>query len=1160
MPIAEQDRKRALGLGADPSDERTRSHLIRYINLRLLAAGLSSGAVDEDADFNEVAHGMAENLQEKNRLLADHRCPVDQRIEDWLQQHFADLGDEGHLRLPSQTFELDRHGVARELSLPVGADSFKNELIESYRVANGVLHNPRNDRRTTKGTFHVVEGGLPVPADKKAVPRVTFARLFKAAVQLPQAYGTLPFTSDMETPAQSFVSLLLRPVVCPEVPGISPEKSMEVRFYVPGSMVSNLDFVESIFGNAGHPVLPENDAALDVQHWTGHTGCVILAPQLSQLTKKELGLPHVDDATDRQKRDGMCWASEDEVYNDGTPFKLTCRTAEGVIVTLIADNYFGYCKKEVKTQLSYATNLHGQTEEEHAGGALAFAGYNLGESFQARSYAVNQRTFDEVVRDCGPWLDVQPEGYAVDTRWPDLVYVPGDSFFSVADQSASWERDGVAQSLQLQPGKVYMTPSGYKVRLQKHPAAPSWRLVGSVGEGTFCHKPCTVSGGGKSEISKSLSDYMLYGPIFTADIERDLDQVQALIERDYADRWHPENRPAHYADRPSRPVLSPKRSLGSVIKLLNPSTEYNDAYNAWLAGIDNYILSMVFVVKRLYRPEWGDNWREYFGADLINGFPGHELKHNGRKVVGSYLRVGFHGDQQWRTFKLRQDFMPADKVQTEDDISTSVVVPVGQLDNLPDLGSARTSAKLLTNCEYRLFQRPDEAIHRGFDRQAELDMSRHGSFLSNYQPMPMADIRTMADEVVTFDAFSVPMQRFLREASGSDQAYAVCSANPRIVDGKPTKNPRYLQDRPDLQTPFESYVARMGMRLARGARADQAVPEPVSAVLLGRRNNPAEHAAGIRGLAVYNPLHYQDLPELFMDFVCSLTGKSPSTTGAGSEGALTKGPFNALLPVTDLNNALVSFILTGHGGFSSSAGYVGPNVRVDHDLSLLVPEIWSRMSPLEREPQHMIERGLLERLEDFEHNGEQIAASRLGWRITQDFVRTYFGRVFDNPAKVFDATLLKPETQGLEDFVDGIKNITEAHQRVAKFYFEDGSVELACPPLKALLTIMAEGNWQGKDVHDPDVRAMFTLEALLKSDWYRARLEARRDHEIALWQRHLASLDAFMARDSHVGETERLNLAERRAWVEAQLAVSSAPGRVDELVGTLGLDPAVALG
>ncbi len=63
-----------------------------------------------------------------------------------------------------------------------------------------------------------------------------------------------------------------------------------------------------------------------------------------------------------------------------------------------------------------------------------------------------------------------------------------------------------------------------------------------------------------------------------------------------------------------------------------------------------------------------------------------------------------------------------------------------------------------------------------------------------------------------------------------------------------------------------------------------------------------------------------------MDFVASLTGKSPATTGFGSEGALTKGPFNALWPVVDLNNALVSAILTGYAGFTTSAGYVGPNV------------------------------------------------------------------------------------------------------------------------------------------------------------------------------------------------------------------------------------------
>jgi hypothetical protein len=32
---------------------------------------------------------------------------------------------------------------------------------------------------------------------------------------------------------------------------------METRFFAPASMVSNLDFVEGIFGNGGDPDLPE---------------------------------------------------------------------------------------------------------------------------------------------------------------------------------------------------------------------------------------------------------------------------------------------------------------------------------------------------------------------------------------------------------------------------------------------------------------------------------------------------------------------------------------------------------------------------------------------------------------------------------------------------------------------------------------------------------------------------------------------------------------------------------------------------------------------------------------------------------------------------------------------------------------------------------------
>src|SRR6185369_3246727 len=107
---------------------------------------------------------------------------------------------------------------------------------------------------------------------------------------------------------------------------------------------------------------------------------------------------------------------------------------------------------------------------------------------------------------------------------------------------------------------------------------------------------------------------------------------------------------------------------------------------------------------------------------------------------------------------------------------------------------------------------------------------------------------------------------------------------------------------------------------------NEAVLTPVGAVVPGRRNNPPEAAARIRSLAVYNPIHFMELPELFMEYISSMTGKSPSTTGAGSEGALTKGPFNALPAIYDLNATLVSYLLTGHDAFITSAGYVGPHL------------------------------------------------------------------------------------------------------------------------------------------------------------------------------------------------------------------------------------------
>jgi hypothetical protein len=398
------------------------------------------------------------------------------------------------------------------------------------------------------------------------------------------------------------------------------------------------------------------------------------------------------------------------------------------------------------------------------------------------------------------------------------------------------------------------------------------------------------------------------------------------------------------------------------------------------------------------------------------------------------------------------------------------------------------------------------------------------------------------------------MQALIREVSETGKPdYFVCSAHPRLVDGKPTKNPRYLQIRPDLLNPCETYLAEMSARLRRRLPPGQPVHNPVTAVLPGRRNNPPE--PGVRSLAVFNPIHYFELPELFMEFICSMTGKSPSTTGAGSEGALTKGPFNALPPIIDLNNALVSWLLTGHNGFVTAAGYVGPKVRVDHDVSLLVPEVWCRMATEERDPKFLIANRYLEKCADFEHDGKKVLASRLGYRINTRFVRAFFGRVFNHPGAVFTDDMLRPELQDKTIFVDGMDNIVATQKRVAQMYFDDGSIKQACPQLKALLHIMLYAQWEGKGLEDAEVRKLFTRDYLLASDWYAARLKAKQAVDQKLWRRHVEYLDKFSKRASHADEAQRLGIANKLTRAKKTLEQVESPEYMESLRGTLGAEP-----
>lgn len=1137
--------------------------LIRYINLRLATLGLPVFDDSElpqadrlsDPKFMGLTEGIVDNYRTRARLIQNVFSPVDRRIQDFIERYLSDLPADVVPKLPNNTFVIDKPHVARVLSLPPHGHSYRNQLVDSYRIRQGILHNPKNDRRTTQGSFHIVEGGLPVPFDKIEVPRLAWVRMLQAAFNPPDDLLKLPFTSQQKAEAGVFVSLLVRPVVSPEVKGVMAQKTMEVRFFAPGSLVSNIDFVESIFGNGGNPSHPASDAALDPEHWTGHTGCIVLAPQLTTLTKKELGLPQRKHATERQLRDKMFWDTADELYNNGQAFKATCRDSSGVVITLIADNYFGYSKKEIKTQISFSANLTGLAEEEHSGGAIAFPRKNIGSSFDGKLFMTNRLKnecrFSDVIQLLGERLDIKPEGYAIDRTFPEIIYIPEDAHIDLYAAKITWHSGGSNQALPLRPDHYYIFPSGHKIHMEKHPSAPSWRLVSTHPRGTFCHKPSTVSGGGKSEISKSLLNAIIYGSFFVDHFDDDMAAADAIICRDYSDRWRdPATNP-----RDVRSLLSTDRTLGSVIKLLTPSDRYSDSYNDFVKGIPAHVKALVFYVKRFYRPgQTATDWKTFFSTDVINGRKGHELLFNNRRLSASYLRVGFANDNSWYLHKLRSDFIAAAKIQMEDDITASITLASRHLKHLP--GCYRNqSVKLVENCEMKFFQRPDEAIHRGYDKEAEADLSRNDNFTSNYEPLSSQDCQRLLDDTINFDLYTKPIKRILAEGANDPSGYYVITpSHPRMVDGAPSKNPRYLQTRPDLVNPIDDQLAEIGLRLAEAIPLNQPLHLPVNAVLPGRRNNPPDAGSGIRGLSVYNPIHYQELPELFMDFICSLTGKSPSTTGAGSEGALTKGPFNMLCPVTDLNNALLSYILTGYNAFSSAAGYVGTKSRFDHDISLLIPELWCRMDPADRDPQKLIAEGSLEKVNDFEFNGATIPASRLGYRITKTFTFNYMNSIFDEPQAVFSEEMLKPELQDLAAFADGVLHIAEAQRKVALNYFADNSVVKAIPPLKALLHVMAYGEWEGKTLSHPLIRQMFDRSFVLDADWYRERLIRKQQIDTAFYSRSVIYLEKFMKLEINREYRTQLQLDDRLTLVKKRLDEAASSQYLAFLQGTIGAD------
>ena len=146
---------------------RIPSHLIAHINVKLALIGCSPVPLKGDQEFIEITVPWRRSRGKRtgcSAIIFARRTPHSEFLYDYLQ-------DMPVPKLPTRTFTLDRPGLARVLSLPLDRDEFASDIISSYRVKQGVLHNPKATGAPRRASFTWRRAGCRFRTTSWACPR-----------------------------------------------------------------------------------------------------------------------------------------------------------------------------------------------------------------------------------------------------------------------------------------------------------------------------------------------------------------------------------------------------------------------------------------------------------------------------------------------------------------------------------------------------------------------------------------------------------------------------------------------------------------------------------------------------------------------------------------------------------------------------------------------------------------------------------------------------------------------------------------------------------------------------------------------------------------------------------------------------------------------------
>ena len=91
--------------------------LIEYLNLKLRSKGYPIFGNEDDYPFLQMGSSLLQSVAEKNRLLREHLCPVDQRIQDYIERLFKGLDVEERKEVGLR-LRLRLHDVPELVGLP----------------------------------------------------------------------------------------------------------------------------------------------------------------------------------------------------------------------------------------------------------------------------------------------------------------------------------------------------------------------------------------------------------------------------------------------------------------------------------------------------------------------------------------------------------------------------------------------------------------------------------------------------------------------------------------------------------------------------------------------------------------------------------------------------------------------------------------------------------------------------------------------------------------------------------------------------------------------------------------------------------------------------------------------------------------------------------